>query len=289
MATFSSKSFNSALYQSFRPGYNNNFFKMVYNYHAKHNGHFDTAVDIGTGTGQVAVVLAEKFKQVHGVDASATMLSNAIQKSNVAYHVAKGEDLGVIETSSVDVLTVAQAMHWFHHPTFFSEVKRVLKPRGTFAAVGYSFVIFEDHPRATRRIYELGDQPDQLGTLWDNGRLILDNLYKSIDIPLQNVERHYFPSNIKSQFHTQSADIVAAAATTTEALPPVMSGRVTMKHFRNYIKTWSSYKNYCEKYPSRPDIVDLTIDSILKEENLKEEDEVNITWPTVVILGENDA
>ncbi|KAF9137747.1 hypothetical protein BG015_002626 [Linnemannia schmuckeri] len=289
MATFSSKTFNSALYQSFRPGYNNNFFKMVYNYHAKHNGHFDTAVDVGTGTGQVAVVLAEKFKQVHGVDASATMLSNAIQKSNVAYHVAKGEDLGVIETSSVDVLTVAQAMHWFHHPTFFSEVKRVLKPRGTFAAVGYSFVIFEDHPRATRRIYELGDQPDQLGALWDNGRLILDNLYKSIDVPLQNVERHYFPSSIKSQFHTQSADAVAAAAATAEALPPVMSGKVTMKHFRNYIKTWSSYKNYCEKYPSRPDIVDLTIDAILKEENLKEEDEVNITWPTVVILGENDA
>ncbi|KAF9141783.1 hypothetical protein BGX30_004130 [Mortierella sp. GBA39] len=291
MATFSSKSFNSALYQSFRPGYNSNFFKMVYNYHAKHNGHFDTAVDVGTGTGQVAVVLAEKFKQVHGVDASATMLSNAIQKPNIAYHVTKGEDLGVIPTSSVDVLTVAQAMHWFHHPTFFSEVKRVLKPRGTFAAVGYSFVIFEDHPRATRKIYELGDQPDQLGTLWDSGRLILDNLYKSIDVPLQNVERHYFPSSIKSQFHTQTGDdVTAATAAGTEAsLPPVMTGRVTMKHFRNYIKTWSSYKNYCEKYPSRPDIVDLTIDAILQEENLKEEDEVNITWPTVVILGENDA
>ncbi|KAG0278478.1 hypothetical protein BGZ95_003895 [Linnemannia exigua] len=284
MATFSSKSFNSALYQSFRPGYNKNFFKMVYNYHAKHNGQFDTAVDVGTGTGQVAVALAEKFQQVHGIDASATMLSNAIQKPNVTYHVAKGEDLGVLASSSVDVLTVAQAMHWFHHPTFFSEVKRVLKPRGTFAAVGYSFVIFEDHPRATKRIYDLGDQPDQLGTMWDNGRLILDNLYKSIDVPLQNVERHYFPDSIKSQMRA-----IDAAVAGEESLPPVMTGRVTMKHFRNYIKTWSSYKNYCEKYPSRPDIVDVTIDTILQEENLKDEDEVNITWPTVVILGENDA
>ncbi|KAK3846085.1 MAG: S-adenosyl-L-methionine-dependent methyltransferase [Linnemannia gamsii] len=284
MATFSSKSFNSALYQSFRPGYNNNFFKMVYNYHAKHNGQFDTAVDVGTGTGQVAVALAEKFKQVHGIDASATMLSNAIQKPNITYHVAKGEDLAVLPTSSVDVLTVAQAMHWFHHPTFFSEVKRVLKPRGTFAAVGYSFVIFEDHPRATKRIYDLGDQPDQLGTMWDNGRLILDNLYKSIDVPLQNVERHYFPDSIKSQMRAIDAAVIGE-----ESLPPVMTSRVTMKHFRNYIKTWSSYKNYCEKYPSRPNIVDVTIDTILKEENLKDEDEVNITWPTVVILGENDA
>ncbi|KAF9117687.1 hypothetical protein BGW39_001898 [Mortierella sp. 14UC] len=285
MATFSSKTFNSALYQSFRPGYNNNFFKMVYNYHAKHNGHFDTAVDIGTGTGQVAVVLAEKFKQVHGIDPSATMLANATQKPNVTYHVTKGEDLGVLATSSVDVLTVAQAMHWFHHPAFFSEVKRVLKPRGTFAAVGYSFVILEDHPKATKRIYDLGDQPDQLGTMWDHGRLILDNLYKSIDVPLQNVERHYFPKSIKCRMRAIDALDVAGE----ESLPPVMSGRVTMKHFRNYIKTWSAYKNYCDRYPARPDIVDATIDAILKEENLKDDDEVNITWPTVVILGENDA
>ncbi|KAF9082498.1 hypothetical protein BGX29_003827 [Mortierella sp. GBA35] len=288
MATFSSKSFNSALYQSFRPGYNNNFFKMIYNYHAKHNGHFDTAVDVGTGTGQVAVVLAEKFKQVHGVDASATMLANAIQKPNVSYHVAKGEDLGAIPTASVDVLTVAQAMHWFHHPSFFAEVKRVLKPRGTFAAVGYSFVIFEDHPRATKRIYDMGDQPDQLGTMWDNGRLILDNLYKSIDVPLNNVERHYFPKSINSHYSQVQAG-EAKEEKKEDELPPVMTGRVTMKHFRMYIKTWSSYKNYCEKYPSRPDIVDQTIDAILEEENLKDEDEVDITWPTVVILGENDA
>jgi hypothetical protein len=49
MATFSSENFNSALYQSFRPGYNANFYNMVYNYHSKNGGQFITAVDIGTG------------------------------------------------------------------------------------------------------------------------------------------------------------------------------------------------------------------------------------------------
>ncbi|KAI1318651.1 hypothetical protein EDD11_006152 [Mortierella claussenii] len=272
MATFSSKTFNSALYQSFRPGYNSNFFKMVYNYHARNHGQFDVAVDVGTGTGQVASVLAEKFKHVHGVDASATMLASAIQKPNITYHTSKGEDLSVIASSSVDVLTVAQALHWFDHPKFFSEVKRVLKPHGTFAAVGYSFALLEKYPRASERIHRLGDEPDQLGTCWDWGRLILDNLYKSIDVPMQNVERHYFPNiNIKEQ------------------LPAVMSEQMTMKHFRSYIKTWSSYKNYCEKYPDRPDIVDATIDTIMEEENLKDEDVVDVTWPTVLILGENNA
>ncbi|KAF9983183.1 hypothetical protein BGZ65_002090 [Modicella reniformis] len=270
MATFSSKTFNSALYLSFRPGYNADFYKMLYDYHMRNNGQFDTAVDVGTGTGQVACVLAEKFKHVHGVDASAIMLASAVQKPNIKYHVSNGEDLNMIPSSSVDVLTVAQALHWFDHPRLFSEVKRVLKPHGTFAAVGYSFVMLENHPRASKRVYCLGNEPDQLGTFWDNGRLIVQNLYRSIEVPLKNVERHYFPDESGSEL-------------------PLMMENVTMNHFRNHIKTWSSYKNYSEKHPDRPDIVDKTVDAILEEENLKEEDEVTLIWPTVLILAENNA
>ncbi|KAK3829129.1 MAG: S-adenosyl-L-methionine-dependent methyltransferase [Benniella sp.] len=270
MATFSSKTFNSVLYQSFRPGYNANFYKILYNYHARNQGQFNTAVDVGTGTGQVASVLAEKFNHVHGVDASETMLASAVQKPNITYHVSVGENLSKIPSSSVDVLTVAQALHWFDHPKFFSEVKRVLKPHGTFAAVGYSFVIIEDYPRASERIRDMGNEPEQLGTLWDHGRLILDNLYKSIEVPMKNVERHYYPSG-------------------SEEHPPLMSETVTMKHMRNYLKTWSAYKTYCERYPDRRDIVDETIDAIKDENNLAEEQQVRITWPTVLILAANDA
>jgi len=176
----------------------------------------------------------------------------------------------MIPSSSVDVLTVAQALHWFDHPKFFSEVKRVLKPHGTFAAVGYSFVIIEDYPRASERIREMGNEPEQLGTFWDHGRLILDNLYKSIEVPMKNVERHYYPSG-------------------SEDHPPLMSETVTMKHMRNYLKTWSAYKNYCERYPDRRDIVDETIDAIKDENSLAEEQQVGITWPTVLILAANDA
>ncbi|KAG0334229.1 hypothetical protein BG004_000501 [Podila humilis] len=296
MATFSSKTFNSALYQSFRPGYSTGFFNMIYNYHAKNNGQFTTAADVGTGvfdainmilhnvllaspnfntvstasagTGQVASVLAEKFANVHGIDPSSKMLEAAVQKPNIFYHVSKAEDLSMLSSGSVDLLTVAQALHWFNHPTFFSEVKRVLKPSGTFAAIGYNFTILKDYPRATKRIFALGDEPDQLGTFWEPGRLIVEKNYKSIDVPLADVERYYFPDE-------------------KSALPEMMASHVTMGHFRQYIKTWSSYKNYLDKYPERPDIVDQTIDAILKEENLSESSEVDITWPGVIILGRN--
>ncbi|KAF9430972.1 hypothetical protein BGZ94_001316 [Podila epigama] len=281
MATFSSKTFNSIKYQFFRPGYNANFFKMVYDYHGKSNGQFDTAVDVGTGTGQVASVLAEKFKHVHGVDPSAKMLEAAVQKPNITYHVAKGEDLSALPSASVDLLTIAQALHWLDHPRFFSEVKRVLKPKGTFAAVGYTFVHFVNYPRASQRIIDLGDQPEQLGTCWDHGRLILDNMYKSIDVPLGSVERHYISSG-----HVHHG--INRQKNNDAELPPIMADKVSMAHFRNYIKTWSAYNNYSEKHPDRPDIVDQMIDAILKEENLKEEDQVDITWPCVVILGRND-
>ncbi|KAG0223326.1 hypothetical protein BGW42_005980 [Actinomortierella wolfii] len=267
MATFSSKTFNSALYQSFRPVYNRNFFKMVYDYHAQGRGKFDLAVDVGTGTGQVAAILAEKFRHVKGVDASAKMLESAVQKPNVEYLVSPSEDLSAIASSSVDVLTVAQALHWFDHPRFFAEVNRVLAPGGTFAAVGYSFVIFKHYPRATAKIISLGNDDDKLGPYWDNGRLLLDNMYRDIEFKhLVDLQHHHFPNN-------------------KDGLPDILSEETTMDHFRSYIKTWSSYKTYSEKYPDRPDIVDQTIDDILKEEGLSGQDKVHLQWPTVVILG----
>ncbi|KAG0223695.1 S-adenosyl-L-methionine-dependent methyltransferase [Mortierella sp. GBAus27b] len=270
MATFSSENFNSALYQSFRPGYNANFYNMVYNYHTKNGGQFFTAVDIGTGTGQVATVLAEKFEHVYGVDASATMLASAVQKPNITYRVSKSEDLSWIPNSSVDVITVAEALHWFDHPKFFAEVKRILKPKGTFATVSYAFAQISDHPQGSKRIIDLANEPDQLGACWEYGRLIVDNMLKCVYVPMKNVERHYFPDH-------------------PDGLPPLMVETVSLAHIRNYLKTWSSYKTYCERYPDHPDIVDKTIEAIKSDENLREEQLVNVYWPTVLILAENDA
>ncbi|KAG0223697.1 S-adenosyl-L-methionine-dependent methyltransferase [Mortierella sp. GBAus27b] len=269
MATFSDQDYNSAMYQSFRPGYNDNFRNMVLSYHAKNNGQFTTAVDVGTGTGQVATVLADKFEHVYGVDISATMLASAVQKPNITYRVSKSEDLSWIPDSSIDAVTVAEAIHWFDLPKFFAEVKRILKPKGTFAALSYSIMRLSDYPQGTKRIREFCSDPDQLGKCWENGTKMVGTMLRSVEVPLKNVERHYFPDH-------------------PDGLPPLMGDTVSIAHIRNHLRTWSAYKIYCDRYPDREDLVERTIEDIKHADNLSEEQLVSVHWPTVLILAEND-
>jgi ubiquinone/menaquinone biosynthesis C-methylase UbiE len=47
---------------------------------------------------------------------------------NVEYKVGLAEALEGIEDESVDLLTTAQAAHWFQLEPFYRELDRVLKP-----------------------------------------------------------------------------------------------------------------------------------------------------------------
>ena len=78
------------------------------------------AWDCATGSGQAAVALAGHFAQVVATDASAAQIANAAAHPNVAYLVATAENSG-LSNESVDVITVAQALHWFDFSAFFNE------------------------------------------------------------------------------------------------------------------------------------------------------------------------
>ena len=54
------------------------------------------------------------------------------------YRVASGEESG-LESGTIDLIMVAQALHWFDLDRFYAEVKRLLKPGGIFAASAYKF------------------------------------------------------------------------------------------------------------------------------------------------------
>jgi ubiquinone/menaquinone biosynthesis C-methylase UbiE len=83
------------------------------------------------------------------------MLEAAVQKPNIDYQVCSAEKLP-FEDKSIDVITSAQAFHWFKHDEFFKEAKRILKPNGTIAILGYAFARIKDSPKASLLLEELG-------------------------------------------------------------------------------------------------------------------------------------
>jgi trans-aconitate 3-methyltransferase len=95
------------------------------------------------------------------------MLEAAVQKHNIDYQACSAEKLP-FEDSSIDVITSAQAFHWFKHDEFFKEAKRVLKPNGTIAILGYAFARIKDSPKASSLVEELGLK--KLENYWGKGK-----------------------------------------------------------------------------------------------------------------------
>src|SRR5258708_2942546 len=98
-------------------------------------GH-ECAWDCATGNGQAAVDLAEHFERVEATDASAEQIKNAVAHPKVRYSVALAEASG-LAARSVDLVTVAQALHWLNLDKFYAEAKRVMKADGWIAVWTY--------------------------------------------------------------------------------------------------------------------------------------------------------
>ena len=97
----------------------------------------DLAWDCGCGSGQVASDLPDFFTQVIATDISEPLLALAPPDPRVVYRAAPAESSG-LPAASVDLITVAQAVHWFDLDRFWREVLRVLKPGGRFfVEIGY--------------------------------------------------------------------------------------------------------------------------------------------------------
>lgn len=97
------------------------------------------AWDCGTGSGQAALDLAQRFDQVMASDASAEQIAQAPRRDNIDYRVAPAEASG-LPAASAELVTVAQALHWFDPDAFYAEVRRVLVPGGLIAAWSYGIV-----------------------------------------------------------------------------------------------------------------------------------------------------
>ncbi|MFT4582859.1 MAG: ubiquinone/menaquinone biosynthesis C-methylase UbiE [Gammaproteobacteria bacterium] len=168
----------SADYKTFRPQYPQALFDFLcrdLNPHA-------TVWDCATGNGQAALALQQYAAHVLATDQSAAQLKHAGPHPKVHYIRAFAEAIPVAD-HSIDMVTIAQALHWFDFDRFYAEVRRVVIPGGLIAAWTYSFLSVTDQlgndiDSAIRWFYQ-----DVIGPYWPPERRWVDEQYRTIPFP----------------------------------------------------------------------------------------------------------
>ncbi len=202
-------------YADYRPQYPPELFDFLYS----HTSHFNKAWDCATGNGQIAVRLAEKFGQVFATDISQKQLMEAPRKSNIVYTTEQAEQSSFPD-HSFDLISVAQAIHWFQFDAFYREVKRTILPGGLFAVIGYGLISIDaEIDPFIRHLYT-----EVTGPYWDAERKHIDQLYQTIPFPFAQLPA------------------------------PEMTIRYwwTRAHFTGYLNTWSAVQHYIKKEGSHP-------------------------------------
>jgi SAM-dependent methyltransferase len=205
---------HAADYRAFRPTYPPELFAFL----ASVAPARELAWDCGTGSGQAAVPLAEHFARVFATDASAEQVKNAGPHPKVEYAVAPAEKCPLPD-ASVDLVLVAQALHWFDHDRFYAEVRRVCKPGGAIAATCYYMPSVGPDVDPVLREWE-----DFIRPYWTPERVWVDDGYRSIPFP--------FPERVAPRFEL--------------SVPVSLAGLV------GYLGTWSASKQYRKKHGADP-------------------------------------
>ncbi|XP_059175903.1 putative methyltransferase DDB_G0268948 isoform X1 [Physella acuta] len=179
----------SKMYAAYRPQYPQEIYDKIMAYHSENpNNERELAVDVGCGTGQGTLPLTKYFKKVIGTDVSEDQINNMPKNvPNLESHVSFAEDLKFLKDGSVDLVTIATALHWVDQPKFLKEVTRVLKPGGTFATYTFNGDIIDNVEWQTY-FYELTK------TLFINyvtsKVCVVYDKYKSLDFPFKEMKRY---------------------------------------------------------------------------------------------------
>ncbi len=89
--------------------------------------------DIGAGTGKFTVTLVEQGYSVFAIEPNADMrrqLAITLAPFANAKIVDGTAETTMLPEQSVDVITVAHALHWFNMEAFRTECRRIIKPDG---------------------------------------------------------------------------------------------------------------------------------------------------------------
>jgi SAM-dependent methyltransferase len=166
-------------YAKFRPGYPESLFDWIAAQTADH----DLAWDCGCGNGQASAPLADRFARVVGTDLSPQQIAQAKPHLRVEYRAARAEQSGLADASA-DLVTVAQALHWFDFDRFYAEVRRVLKPGG--AIVAWTYQLLRADPVVDDLLSDFYVRV--LGAYWPPQRRRVDAGYRGMPFPFVPIE-----------------------------------------------------------------------------------------------------
>jgi ubiquinone/menaquinone biosynthesis C-methylase UbiE len=169
----------ASLYARYRPGYPPELFDYILSFVKGRKAVWDCA----TGNGQAAVAIAPFFEKVYATDISEKQLQQAVSGNNIEYGVAS-EDTTTLPDSSVDLITVAQAYHWFNAEGFREEAVRVAREGAIVAIWGYSLVVCDDERvnELLKLFYRLN-----VGPYWDKERKYVDDHYTTVSFPFHEL------------------------------------------------------------------------------------------------------
>jgi SAM-dependent methyltransferase len=171
-------------YANFRPGYPPELFAWL----ARACERRDAAWDCGCGSGQASLALAGHFTAVHATDISPEQIGAARPHERVSYAVAPAEASG-LPAGSVDLVTVAQSLHWFDVDAFYAEARRVARPGGVIAVWTYPRPEFVD-PRLDAAFLEF--YSGVVGPWWPPERRHVESHYRTLAFPFEELPHPSF-------------------------------------------------------------------------------------------------
>lgn len=169
---------HAADYARHRPSYPSGLFAWL----AAQSPGLNQAWDCATGNGQAALALAAHFRRVHATDLSAEQLAQAASHPRIEYRQGPAEASG-LAARSCELITVAQALHWFCNESFFAEVRRVLRPGGLFAA--WTYTLLHGDPALTEIVTDYSTKV--VGAYWPPQRRWVDLGYRGMPFPCADI------------------------------------------------------------------------------------------------------